>query len=127
MLAGTPPGAPDITPKFGVRESVMASIHVPNFVSKTCLTPDDLEALRTIYPPKRADDEMGYNTSAESRSCEFDSTTADKIFVYVYLSMPAILLVVILLVAMCELCWRKFLRERALRHQESTELSKAEY
>ena len=124
MLAGTPPGAPDITPKFGVRESVMASIHVPNFVSKTCLTPDDLEALRTIYPPKRADDEMGYNTSAESRSCEFDSTTAYKIFVYVYLFMPAI---VILSVAMCFLSWRKFLRERALRHQESTELSKAEY
>ena len=79
----------------------MISAHVPNYASKPCLTPDDLEALRILYPPRCADGEMGYNTSAESSSCEFDLTIGDKILNNGYIIAPLWISPIVVLLIQC--------------------------
>lgn len=95
---GTYPLADDANADTGVRMSIMYSLTEHN--PKVCLTPDDIEAINTIYP--RCDGRSLTASTATELNCYKTKLYIGAVRVLVYIFIPILALVVMqLLVLSC--------------------------
>ena len=98
VVDGVYPEATDKNPDTGVRQSIMYSLTEHN--PQVCLTPDDLEAINTIYP--RCDGRGMTKTNGGDLVCYKTKLYIGAVRVLVYIFVPVLFLVFLqLLVLSC--------------------------